>query len=135
MPTMPLNAWLMPPPSGHVNGRWLRIVAVHAWQLPTGYGAAALTELLQTESDQAQREATSRLGEALAIWQQRYPNVTVDQRTVQGHTVGALVEASRQGAEIVAVGSRGHGTLAGLTLGSVSQGVLRHAHSPVVVAR
>lgn len=46
----------------------------------------------------------------------------------------ALVAASR-GATAVVVGARGHGRVSGVLVGSVSQHVTRHAHSPVVVVR
>jgi nucleotide-binding universal stress UspA family protein len=37
--------------------------------------------------------------------------------------------------DLVAIGSRGHGRLAGLLLGSVAQKVLAHAACPVLVVR
>jgi nucleotide-binding universal stress UspA family protein len=46
----------------------------------------------------------------------------------------ALVERSRE-AQLLVVGSRGHGNLVGLVLGSVSHAVLQHAHCPVAVVR
>lgn len=48
------------------------------------------------------------------------------------HPVDALADASRDALMIV-VGSRGKGALGRLLLGSVSRGVLEHAHCPVAV--
>ena len=46
----------------------------------------------------------------------------------------ALVEATRH-ADLLVVGSRGHGAFAGMLLGSVSQHCASHAHCPVVIYR
>lgn len=116
------------------HDRGAAIVAIYAWQLPTSYGAYAARELLRTDSSKAQRDANAFLADAVAAWQDRYPTVCVDQRAVVGHPVGVLAEASAE-AQVVVVGSRGRGTLVGTMLGSVSQGLLRHAQCPVIVAR
>lgn len=60
--------------------------------------------------------------------------VTFDEKVVDGHAVRALVDASRH-ADLVVVGARGAGAFRRMLLGSVSNGVVRHAHSPVVVVR
>ena len=64
-----------------------------------------------------------------------------DGRTVEGivlHGRPATVleeEAKRSGADLVICGSRGHGEISGLLLGSVSAEVVDHAPCPVLVAR
>jgi nucleotide-binding universal stress UspA family protein len=63
-----------------------------------------------------------------------HPNVTVSVRIIEGSAATTLVDASRR-ADLVVVGTRGHGELAGLLIGSVSQYCAAHAHCPVVVIR
>ena len=58
--------------------------------------------------------------------------VPVTIRTVTGFAAQELIEASRD-ADLLVVGSRGHGGFARLMLGSVSDQVMHHAHCPVVV--
>jgi nucleotide-binding universal stress UspA family protein len=58
--------------------------------------------------------------------------VEVDARVVEGHPVNVLIDAS-QDADLLAVGTRGRGGVAGLLLGSVSQRCVERAHCPVVV--
>jgi len=53
---------------------------------------------------------------------------------VEGPAAAALCERSH-GADMVVVGSRGHGGVAGLPLGSVSSQVAAHAYGRVVVVR
>jgi len=60
------------------------------------------------------------------------PPTQVLPRVVQGHPAQVLLEAAR-GAQMLVVGSRGHGTLAGMLLGSVSQHCVQHAPCPVLV--
>jgi nucleotide-binding universal stress UspA family protein len=52
----------------------------------------------------------------------------------EGHPAFVLTEAAK-GAELLVVGSRGHGAFAGMLLGSVSEYCASHASCPVVVVR
>jgi nucleotide-binding universal stress UspA family protein len=75
--------------------------------------------------------------ELLAHWwaeyQQRYPNVTVRPVVVGAHPADALLDQSQQ-AQLLVVGSRGRGGLAGKMLGSVSAAVVQACRIPVIVA-
>jgi nucleotide-binding universal stress UspA family protein len=53
---------------------------------------------------------------------------------VEGNAAQVLLDAS-DGADLLVVGSRGHGGFTEALLGSVSQHCVHHAHCPVVVIR
>lgn len=59
---------------------------------------------------------------------------SVIRTVVEDHPAAALINAA-DGAQLLVVGSRGHGAFAGMLLGSVSQHVAAHAPCPVVVVR
>lgn len=82
-------------------------------------------------------EATARaaLHELAApLWRN---GLVVDERLVHGASVADLIvtDARKSKADLVVVGSRGHGTLASMLLGSVGAAVTDHAPCPVLVAR
>jgi nucleotide-binding universal stress UspA family protein len=52
----------------------------------------------------------------------------------EGTPATALIDAA-EGADLLVVGSRGHGAFAGMLLGSVSLHVTTHAPCPVTVVR
>ena len=70
------------------------------------------------------------LGEALA----ESDAAGVRRHVAEGHPAGVLL-ASVEAADLLVVGSRGHGGFAGMLLGSVSQHVAAHSPCPVVVVR
>lgn len=74
------------------------------------------------------------LAPRLVPWQAKYPRVEVASRLMEERPVRALIRAA-DGAQLIVVGSRGRGGLAGIGLGSTSQGLLRHAGCPVAVLR
>lgn len=60
--------------------------------------------------------------------------VTVRPEVIEGNAAKTLIERSST-ADLVVVGSRGHGGFAGMLLGSVSQHLVSHATCTVVVVR
>lgn len=64
------------------------------------------------------------------------PDRTVDAVLLRDRPASGLVDQAREfSADLVIVGSRGHGPIASLLLGSVSAEVVDHAPCPVIVAR
>jgi nucleotide-binding universal stress UspA family protein len=110
--------------------------AVHAWQfghigvtgLEGGLPAAGgdlrdFRDAAAAALDQTLSEAFPDLGE-----------VDVERRALAGTPAAVLVKESRA-ADLLVVGSRGHGGFAQLLLGSVSQQCAQHAACPVVIVR
>ncbi len=106
------------------------VEAVTTWQWPMGLGP---TLSIPTGYDPAGDAATMLEG-IVQTEADSHPSVPVRARVVEGHAAEALVEASRH-ADLLVVGSRGHGAFAGMLLGSVSQHCASHALCPVVIYR
>jgi nucleotide-binding universal stress UspA family protein len=109
---------------------------VHAWQF--GYiGATGLEGFLPAaggELEDFRQSAEAALDETLRDVGVDEDGVAIERRVDQGTAAAVLVEESR-GAELLVVGSRGHGGFAQLLLGSVSQQCAQHASCPVVIVR
>ncbi|HET6481571.1 MAG TPA: universal stress protein [Actinoplanes sp.] len=71
--------------------------------------------------------------ELVDSWRQKHPELGITAEAVVEHPAAALVAASEE-AQLLVVGTRGHGAVIGMLLGSVSQHVLRHSACTVVVA-
>ena len=109
---------------------------VHAWQF--GYiGATGLEGTLPAvggELEDFRQAAAAALDETLREVDAETDGVAVERRVDQGAAAAVLVEESRA-ADLLVVGSRGHGGFAQLLLGSVSQQCAQHAFCPVVIVR
>jgi nucleotide-binding universal stress UspA family protein len=65
-----------------------------------------------------------------------YPDLVVKTHVEEGPAARGLVRTAQAvGASLLVVGARGHGEVAGLLMGSVSENVATHAKCPVVVVR
>lgn len=115
-----------------------RVIAVHVIHVAqAALGAAVLAGTADTgefyeaarEVAREARESTTKVlgGAGLAGW-------TYEERT--GPPIEALLEAiNEHQADMVVVGSHGHGPVYDLLVGSVAQGLLRDAPVSVLVAR
>lgn len=104
--------------------------AVIAWEPPAMFGLEMPAGI---DVDFA-ADALAVLTNAVEATLGPSPEVKIRTSVLKGHPALVLLREA-QGADILAVGNRGHSTLAGLMLGSVSLHCVSHAPCPVVVAR
>jgi nucleotide-binding universal stress UspA family protein len=89
------------------------------------------TDTSKAAVDWAAREAQRR---RLLRWRGKYPDVPVEIVLTHDSAAAALVGLSSR-AQLVIVGSHGHGLLAGVFLRSTGLQLLHHANCPVYIAR
>ena len=128
-----------------LRGVGLRVV--HAYQAPhpsiteAGLGAAGgmpVPAVFTEDREQVRRAAETQAGNVIDEALRRVQNgsadgVEIERATVEGPAGKSLIEAARD-ADLLVVGSRGHGGLLGLVLGSVSRECAEHPPCPVVIA-
>ncbi|MBI3151321.1 MAG: universal stress protein [Chloroflexi bacterium] len=84
---------------------------------------------------------TNRKGEAEAILAAAIKEVgkvpcEIHTEIIEGDNASAIIEvATTRGSDLIVMGSRGLGRLAGLLIGSTSQKVVAHAPCPVLIVR
>jgi nucleotide-binding universal stress UspA family protein len=123
------------------SARGVALVAAHVWSIPELTGLSAIGGGAEWDPDrgragaQLQERAERTLAEALAGWQERFPEVTVRRWVIHSFgTARVLLDVAREvSADLIVVGSRGRGTLSGAVFGSVSQVLINHAAPPVAV--
>jgi nucleotide-binding universal stress UspA family protein len=108
-----------------LTGWHLQLVA--AWEEPAPYGMPLALAGVDLEANA--RELIDK-----AVADIDLPEDRLHTRVVYGPPARMLVDMSED-ADLLVVGSRGHGALAGVLLGSVSAYCVRHAKCPVVVVR
>jgi nucleotide-binding universal stress UspA family protein len=110
--------------------------AVHAWQFGyIGYtGLEGRVPAVGSDIHELRNAATAALDATVREALPDLGDVEIEQRVVEGTPGGVLVDESFN-ADLLVVGSRGHGGFAQLLLGSVSQQCAHHGACPVVIVR
>ena len=95
--------------------------------------SGAVAWLPATVDEQAMIEEMQEKLEAGVEWlRSEFPGLEVSSEIIDGVPVDVLVGESKT-ARLTVVGTRGHGGFTGALLGSTSQGIISHAHGPVMV--
>jgi nucleotide-binding universal stress UspA family protein len=122
--------------------RKVRLRVVHAWRfgftgIPAdGYGYVGDSPGLFTAEgiSDLRRAAEELLDRAITEIATEARGIGIERQVIEGGAAEVLVGAVTEG-DLLVVGSRGHGGLAGLLLGSTSQQCAHHASCPVVIVR
>ncbi len=118
------------------SGSTVRIISVLDYRLELALAPWLIpTQTESLELDRPRIEANQQLLDAAAS-SVRHEGVTVETAVLRGRPATAIVtEAATFQADLVVLGSRGHGTVTSMLLGSVSAEVVDQAPCPVLVAR
>ena len=103
---------------------------VTTWEYPNSFGWAPAWPPDWDPGGDATKALAKVLEEVLGT----KPDIEVRQVVLEGHAAPALVQRA-ESADLLVVGSRGHGEFAGMLLGSVSEHCATHSPCPVVIIR
>jgi nucleotide-binding universal stress UspA family protein len=107
-------------PSGRCHGR-----CNHCMGGPAQFGWIPVVDV--EGIDQASKQT---LAETVAEVAGSQPSVSIHSRVIGGHHPAYVLIREAEGAELLVLGSRGHGGFVGALLGSVSQHCVQHAALP-----
>ena len=113
------------------NVRGSKLLIVHSWFIPNfGYGSAYVAPINEIEI--AAQEVVNKAVEAA---KGAFPAIEVEGKLIEGTPGVRLVEIADEEADIIVIGTRGHGSFTSLLLGSVSAYILHHSKVPVLLVR
>lgn len=129
-------------PSSDIATRWaareatarnLTLLLASAYVVPQFLYAEGMIPS-RTIFSELEEQTQQSIDQAAAIATDVNPDLEILQEIREGSPINMLLNLSKE-ADMVVVGSRGLGGIAGALLGSVSASVIGHAESPVVVLR
>jgi len=108
--------------------------AVMAWEIPMVLQSYGWAPVYVEEDGHFEEDAIKRLEAVLSRDVEPADSELVRSQAIKGHPAQVLLDAACD-ADLLVVGSRGHGTFAEALLGSVSQHCVHHAPCPVLIVR
>jgi nucleotide-binding universal stress UspA family protein len=108
--------------------------AVLAWHYPSVAGLPPIGHTPEPVTSQVEQSRYEILDKAIASACSELPPIQVDRKVVYGHPAQALIDESSN-ADLLVVGSKGHGGFTGMMLGSISTHCVAHATCPVTVVK
>ena len=108
--------------------------AVIAWQVPMILRTSAWAPIYVDEASGFEEDARRTLDAVISDEVEPADGHRVTAQVVNGHPAEVLLDAAAD-ADLLVVGSRGHGSFADALLGSVGQYCMHHAHCPVLIMR
>ena len=121
-----LNALRWAGKQARMTGAPLRVLTT--WEVATGTG---WVPTFPVDYD-PQAVARQALDEAVTETLGADPDVAVERIVKEGHAAPVLLAAAKD-ADLLVVGSHGHGAFAGMLIGSVSEHLVRHAPCAIVI--
>jgi nucleotide-binding universal stress UspA family protein len=116
------------------DARKVSLIAVHCWTDPSFDGSVPAYSAGVVTVQQIQDEERALLDHELTEWVKKYPNVRVQEAVIHDRPAAGLMDYAPF-AQLIVVGSRGHGGVAGMLLGSTGQALIAHGTCPVVIVR
>lgn len=110
------------------------LVAVLAWHYPSAVGGPPVGVAPEAVTSEVEKSRYEMLDKAIEATCGDMPSLRVERKVVYGHPAQALLDESRH-ADLLVVGSKGHGGFTGMMLGSVSTHCVTHASCPVTVVK
>jgi nucleotide-binding universal stress UspA family protein len=114
--------------------RGCAVVVIHTYLPPTPLWLASDVSAVDVETPEQDAIERERLDNQLIPWRGKFPDVPVESIISHDSAAAVLVGVSKS-AQLVVVGSRGHGALTGIMLGSTGMQLVHHADCPVLIAR
>ena len=111
-----------------------RVQALLVWHYPDAAGGPPVGVAPEPVRHKTEEHMLATLDEAIAKASAAQPGPEVETRLGYGHPAQVLIEASKE-ADLLVLGSHGHGTFTGMLVGSVSIHCVTGAFCPVVVVR